>query len=84
MNHISDDIDMCLNPIYVREDMVISQLLRRHPEAAEALRNYGLGCVSCPSAQRETIKQACAVHGLDVDDLLEYLNEYIDEMRYMF
>ena len=34
-----------------------------------------MGCVGCPSAQAETIAEAAAVHGLNLDELLEALNK---------
>ena len=37
--------------------------------------NFGMGCLGCPSAQVETIEQACEVHGLKLEDVLAALNE---------
>jgi len=31
--------------------------------------------LGCPSAQMESIEDACAVHGLDVEEVLSKLNE---------
>lgn len=39
------------------------------------LFGFGLGCVGCPSAQAETIEEACDVHGINVDELVKELNE---------
>jgi len=35
----------------------------------------GMHCLGCPSARNETLGQACAVHGVDVDKLLALVNE---------
>ena len=32
-------------------------------------------CLGCPSSRGETVEEACAVHGIDVDKLLELVNE---------
>ena len=33
-----------------------------------------MGCVSCPSAQMESLYEACAVHMIDGDEVIRYLN----------
>ena len=35
-------------------------------------------CIGCPSAQGESLEEACAVHGIDADDLESKLNEYLE------
>jgi hybrid cluster-associated redox disulfide protein len=45
------------------------------PEAAEILMSFGMGCVGCPSAQMETLEEAAAVHGMNLDNLLAELNK---------
>ncbi len=37
-----------------------------------------LGGIYRPSAQAETIGEACGVHGLDVDKLVKALNEAVE------
>ncbi|MCR4605531.1 MAG: DUF1858 domain-containing protein [Eubacterium sp.] len=65
--------------IYATPDMPINDLLQAHPEAFMALLECGMGCVSCPSAAVETIAEACMVHGLDVDDVIDYVNHSLTE-----
>ena len=77
----TEEIDV-LRPRFVNENMRIGDMLRKYPVTTGGLMRYGMKCVSCPSAQRETLAEAAAVHGFDVDDLVEYLNDYIDERRY--
>jgi len=31
-------------------------------------------CLGCPASQGETIAEACEVHGIDADELIEKLN----------
>lgn len=33
-------------------------------------------CIGCPASIGETLEEACAVHGLDADDVLEQINAY--------
>jgi hybrid cluster-associated redox disulfide protein len=36
-------------------------------------------CLGCPIATGESLEEASAVHGIDVDELVKALNEYMDE-----
>ena len=47
---------------------------------ADILTNIGMHCLGCPSSQRETLEQAAAVHGMDVDDLVDDLKGFLEEM----
>ncbi len=53
---------------------LVGAILKYHPETAEVFNEMGLGCVRCPSSARETLEQACNVHGLDIDIVIEKLN----------
>ena len=55
--------------------MLISKILEVKPDAAGVLISHGMGCLGCPSAQFESLEQAAAVHGMDVEKLLEDLNK---------
>ena len=37
----------------------------------------GMHCLGCPASRGETVEQACMVHGVDVDDLLQQVNAMI-------
>ena len=52
----------------------IGELLEKAPEKAEILLQAGMHCLGCPAAQEETLEEACAVHGIDVEELLKNLN----------
>ncbi len=57
---------------------LIGAVLRFHPETEEDFKAVGMHCISCPSSARETIEQACAVHGVDVEELLSKLDKHIN------
>lgn len=59
----------------IKRDTKIGELLNNNPEKADILLNAGMHCLGCLIADDETLEQACAVHGIDVDDLLEKLNK---------
>lgn len=52
----------------------IGELLEMEPEKAEILLNAGMHCLGCPASQEETIEEACMVHGIDVEEIIEQLN----------
>ncbi len=39
--------------------------------------NMGMHCLGCPSARSETLEQACAVHGVNADELVAQINAYL-------
>lgn len=58
----------------IEKEMTIGEVIRNNEKAIEVLMSFGMGCVGCPSAQAETLEEACMVHGLDVEELLAKLN----------
>lgn len=58
----------------------IGELLREFPEAAGILQEMGMHCPGCPSAQLETLEEACMVHDMDIDSLVEDLKGFLENM----
>ena len=58
----------------INADITIGELLQTSPEKAEILLEAGMHCLGCPASQAETLAEACDVHGIDVNDLLNKLN----------
>lgn len=63
----------------VTKDTIIADVLDQNPDTAPFFIEIGMHCLGCPSARGETIEQACAVHGEDVDTLLEKINAFLAE-----
>ncbi len=61
----------------ITADTLISECLELNPNAAEILLSAGMHCIGCAMAHGETIEQAVAVHGEDLNALLNKLNEGI-------
>ncbi len=61
----------------VTKDMIIGDLLKLDEGTAPFLLNIGMHCLGCPSARGETIEQACMVHGVNPDELVDQLNEFL-------
>lgn len=58
----------------IEKSTKIGDIISNAPEKAEILLNAGMHCLGCPASQAETIEEACLVHGIDVDELIEQLN----------
>lgn len=56
---------------------LIGAILQYHPETIDVFNEMGLGCARCPSSARETLEQACNVHGLDLDTAIGKLNSVL-------
>ncbi len=61
----------------ITKSMIIGEILQINPAFTPILLNSGMHCLGCPSSQVESLEDACAVHGLDVDVLVNKLNEYL-------
>lgn len=56
------------------KDTTIGEILEKAPEKAEILLEIGMHCLGCPASQMETLEEACDVHGIDVNEVVEKLN----------
>ena len=56
------------------KDTLIGEILEKSPEKADILLEMGMHCLSCPASQQESLEEACDVHGIDVNEILEKLN----------
>ena len=59
----------------IDKTMKIGELLEQAPEKADVLLEAGMHCLGCPASQAETLEEACAVHGIDVEELVKELNK---------
>ena len=59
----------------IEKNMKIGELLEKAPEKVEILLEAGMHCIGCPASQEETIEEACMVHGIDVEEIVEELNK---------
>ncbi|MBS6643453.1 MAG: DUF1858 domain-containing protein [Clostridiaceae bacterium] len=61
----------------ISKDMLIGQLVGMDELIPQMLMGAGMHCLGCPSAQGETLEEACFVHGIDCDDLVSKMNEVL-------
>lgn len=61
----------------ISKDMTIGDILRVDEGLVPILLETGMHCLGCPSAQAESLEDACAVHGTDVDAIINKMNDYL-------
>ena len=65
----------------VTKDTIIIDVLRMNPDTAQFFFEIGMHCLGCPSASGESIAEACAVHGVDADVLIEKINNFLADAK---
>ncbi|HEY8423718.1 MAG TPA: DUF1858 domain-containing protein [Clostridia bacterium] len=63
----------------ITKDMTIYEVLQLDSNVAPIFYGFGLHCLGCPISSGETLEQAAAAHGFDVDLLVEELNNYFED-----
>ena len=63
--------------INITKDTIIGDILDVAPQTAPIFLSIGMHCLGCPSSRGETVEEACMVHGVDAEALLNAINEQI-------
>ncbi len=63
----------------VTKETIIGDVLDFDKETAPFFLEMGMHCLGCPASRGESIEDACAVHGVDADELVEKLNEFLSK-----
>jgi hybrid cluster-associated redox disulfide protein len=61
----------------ITKDMTIGEILRVDENLVPILLETGMHCLGCPSAQAESLVDACVVHGTDADAIVAKMNAYL-------
>ena len=61
----------------VEKETRIGELLMMEKDVSPILLGIGMHCLGCPSSQMETIEEAAMVHGLNPDELVQQINDYL-------
>lgn len=64
--------------VNITKDNIIMDVLMMDRGTAPIFIQHGMHCLGCPSASGESIEDACAVHGIDADKLVEDLNVFFN------
>lgn len=61
----------------ITKDTLIGDILDADRGTAKYFLEMGMHCLGCPSARGESIEQACMVHGVDINSLVDEINDYL-------
>ena len=61
----------------ITKQTTMGEMLQYDEGIAYILMQSGMHCVGCPSSVNESLEDACAVHGLDSDEVMRSIQEYL-------
>lgn len=69
--------DIIMSDARVSRQTLIGELLQIDADIAPILMGIGMHCLGCPASQMESLEEAAAVHGINADDLVEEINNFL-------
>ena len=64
---------------FVTGETLVGEIVTQYPEAVEILLSIGMHCLGCPASRAESLQDACAVHGIPAEQVIEAINNRIAE-----
>ena len=64
--------------VKITKDDIIMDVLMMDSGTAPIFIKHGMHCLGCPSSSGESIGEACAVHGIDANKLIDDLNAFFE------
>lgn len=65
----------------ITKQTTMGEMLQYDPGIAYILMQSGMHCVGCPSSIGESLEEACMVHGLDADEVMASIEEYLKSAK---
>ena len=65
----------------ITKKTTMGEMLEYDMVIAYILMQCGMHCVGCPSSIGESLEEACMVHGLNADDVMAKVQEYLDTKK---
>lgn len=61
----------------ITKETLIAEIVEKAPQAMPAFQAIGMHCMGCAMASGENLEQACAAHGVDVEEFIPYLEAFL-------
>ena len=61
----------------ITKQTTMGEMLEYDMGIAYVLMESGMHCVGCPSSIGESLEEACMVHGLNADEVLTSIQQYL-------
>ena len=65
----------------ITKGTTMGEMLQYDKGIAYILMQSGMHCVGCPSSIHDSLEEACMVHGLDADTVLQSITDYLSEKK---
>ena len=65
----------------VTGETLIGEIVTKYPETVDILLSIGMHCLGCPASRSESLQDACAVHGIPAEQVIEAINNKIAENK---
>ena len=62
----------------ITKQTTMGEMLNYDRGIAMVLMQAGMHCIGCPSSIHESLEEACAVHGIDSDEVLANIQKYLE------
>ena len=63
----------------VKKEQLIGDLVQMESDNAQFLIQMGMHCLGCPASRAESLEEACMVHGVDADEMVERINKFLEK-----
>ena len=58
----------------ITKDTLTADILKNINGAKEFFESLNMGCLSCMGIQNKTLEKSCLMHGLNIEEIMEKLN----------
>lgn len=59
----------------ITKEMTLGEIMQNEPDVIPVLMSAGMHCITCPASMMESLEEAALVHGIDIDDLMDYIEK---------
>ena len=61
----------------ITKQTLIGDILDLDEDTAPFFMEMGMFCLGCPASRGESLEQACMVHGVDADEMVQKINDHL-------
>ena len=65
----------------INKKTYLKDLLNAYPQVKDFLQNYGFKCLNCKGIKQEIIREACYMHGVNVDKFIKDLKNFLENLN---
>lgn len=58
----------------ITKETLTADILKNIKGAKEFFESLNMGCLSCMGIQNETLEKSCLMHGLNIEEIVDKLN----------